>query len=394
MKLFGNGAAGNKALAELIRTGLIKIDECVMVNSTDKDVPEEFKETFINIGQGKGGCGKETQLAYELTLESLNGGDLGKAIEFLINDNDEEIGIITSSEGGTGCGSTPILAEYLDRELDLIVHAFIFTGFEDDPRGLANTVNLFKEISDRVVVHVIRNSTFLKEAKGSYTVAEQLANKELAKMYRIITGKTIKDSFQNMDDTDLFKTINYPGYSIVGSVDLDRTVNDEDGINADLKKYISNLHTFKGENQKVKMRGVILSLADAEIAIDRKFPLLTEAFGQPFDSFVHIQEVPEDEQNITFILSGMDMPQAEIKSIYSRYQNEMNKVKKGADSFFERRSELSTNTDDFDMMSTRGRRNTKRAGASFFDHHKKDQVVEKNDNKKVVEIPKAIMEKM
>lgn len=397
MKLLGNGAAGNKGLAELIRLGLVNIDECAMINSTDRDIPEDFKETFINIGQGRGGCGKERQLAYDLALESLQHGDLGKAIDILIDDEDEEVGIITSAEGGTGSGSTPIIVDYLYSELELNVHVFIFTGFEDDARGLANTIDLFKEISDKIVVHVIRNSTFLKEAKGSYTIAEQLANKELAEMYKIVTGKTIRTSFQNMDETDLYKTINCPGYSIIGSVSLDRTVIDEESINNEIKKYISNMHTFKGENQKCRMMGVILSISNTEIAIDRKFPILRETFGHPYDGFTHIQEVPEDEQNITFIISGMDMPQNEIKAIYNRYQNEFSKVKKGSDSFFERRSELNTNVDEFNMMTNRGRRGTKKKESSFFERNKSLSTVEKHSttkDKSIVSIPKDIMEKM
>lgn len=384
IKVIGTGAAGNKGVIDLIKAQLIGNDECILVNSTDRDVPEDFKEFLINIGDGRGGCGKEFSLGRELAEESLHSGDLGQALELLIDDNDESIIIVTSAEGGTGNGSTRALAEYCDQELELNTHIVIFTGFEDDARGLANTVELFKSINKNAIVHIIRNSTFLNDAKGSYVLAEQLANQEFCRLYESICGLKISPSFQNMDETDLYKTVNYPGYCVSMSINLGKTNVTQESIDEAIKTALSDLKTYRNDNGKCRMLGVILSIYDPTIPVNRRFEVIRDFFGNAHDGFVHLQYCNEDEeQNVTFIVSGMDMPQKDIQSIYDRYKKESSTIKRGADNFFEKKDTLKTDSDEFDfMVSRRNRRGSK----------KKEVEIPQKDSK-LMSIPKEVFEK-
>ena len=60
-KIVGCGAAGNKALANLLSIGYPS-ELCYFVNSTAVDIPKEYKNQSIIFGASHnrlGGCGKE-----------------------------------------------------------------------------------------------------------------------------------------------------------------------------------------------------------------------------------------------------------------------------------------------------------------------------------------------
>ena len=69
------------------------------------------------------------------------------------------------------------------------MHIIAFTGFEEDVRGLSNTVEFFKEIGPNIVVQTISNASYLAKAGNNRLKAEEMANEEMADRIEIITGK-------------------------------------------------------------------------------------------------------------------------------------------------------------------------------------------------------------
>ena len=72
--------------------------------------------------------------------------------------------------GGTGCGATPVVAKYFTA-LNIPVHVFAFIGFQDEVRGINNSLKFFKDLPDGVILHTIDNSKFLDFTKN-YSKAE------------------------------------------------------------------------------------------------------------------------------------------------------------------------------------------------------------------------------
>ena len=60
--LVGIGAAGNKAVKTAIERGTVKEEDTLMINSTSRDFPPEYKGTAITISPDNTGCGKEQQI--------------------------------------------------------------------------------------------------------------------------------------------------------------------------------------------------------------------------------------------------------------------------------------------------------------------------------------------
>ena len=116
------------------------------------------------------------------------------------------------------------------------IHICAFIGFEDDVRGLQNTVEFFKDISSlEADVMTIRNVTFNEAAGYNKFKAEELANQEFVKRMRILTGKDLIVSEQNIDDTDIMKVVSTAGYKTIEEIRFTENLMDQEQFNKLLK---------------------------------------------------------------------------------------------------------------------------------------------------------------
>ena len=200
-KIIGIGAAGNKAVIRLKEKYPDIAQDTVLINSTLKDIPEQYQEDMsIELDGGYRGCAKEREMAAKMMYQTI----YNKNYDYVDQDGECMTIIVTSSEGGTGSGASVVLAKYIHSVYKCPIHFFIFTGFEDDVRGLKNTVDLFKELSSDYVVESISNKKFLEEAGGNRLKAEELANDKFADNVNILLGGSIVQSSQNIEGFCLF----------------------------------------------------------------------------------------------------------------------------------------------------------------------------------------------
>ena len=197
-KVIGIGAAGNKAAIALFKKYPEIAKDMVLINSTLKDIPEEYHDRAIELDGEYRGCAKERTIANQMMVDTLKSGHF----EYEKDPKDCMTIIVTSSEGGTGSGASVLLANYLHKVHGTHIHFFVFTGFEDDVRGLKNTVDLFKEMDDSFTVEALSNKSFLEAAGNNRLRAEQLANEKFADNVNILLGGTINKSSQNIDESD------------------------------------------------------------------------------------------------------------------------------------------------------------------------------------------------
>ena len=346
-KIIGVGAAGNKAVVDAIIAGYPR-GMCLLLNSTFKDVPKGFEDISKIISQQYAGCGKESNIGYEIMEKALSSDVLD--LEEFFNASDAAVVVVSSTEGGTGCGGSTILGKYINQVFELPVHMFAFTGFEEDGRGLQNTIEYFQKLDDGLVVHTISNKKFLNGTTNKIR-AEKLANAEFVHRINILTGNIIKSSDQNIDDTDLYKLINQPGYSTIEFTTMDRPKNNEQ-FNKILSTMIDDSPSLSYD-PSAKRIGVIMCIHEkTKDAVDFSFKVLREKMGNPYEIFQHIQEIEEGESEfIAVIASGMNLPTDEVKAIHDRYMNESSKVNKNKDTFFNQINSLKGNNEDaiFDM---------------------------------------------
>lgn len=332
-KVIGVGAAGNKAAISMIENNVCDRTDVLLLNSTLRDIPEQYRELSVQYSNTRGGAGKERTIAKTLCLQSIQDGELD-CLDRLVTDEDDLVVLIASAEGGTGSGSLPILAKYYTQVLGKSVHCVIFTGFEEDSRGLQNTIELFQEIDDEYTVEVISNKKFLDKFNNKLK-AEKAANEELAKKIAILVGRDIIESEQNIDETDLFKASTTPGFMMIESAQLDRIKN-VNQFNQILSDMIDDTYSLDCTDRSIKRLAIILNVSErTQDVIDLQVEVIKNKLGIPYELFTHVQYDKTKEESISIIASGMNMPLEDIKDIYEKYKSQTENISTKKDGFFD-----------------------------------------------------------
>lgn len=346
--LIGIGAAGNKAVMTAINMGIISVEDTLIINSTSKDFPKEYEGNTIVLSGTNTGCGKERSVSKEYTRKAISEG------KFNIDNIGDYISVViaTSVEGGTGSGSAPIIAKLFNQVYLRNTHIIAFTGFEDDVRGLSNTVEFFKELDSNIMVQTISNKTYLAQAGNNKLRAEELANREMAERISVLTGQDFIEGSQNIDDTDILKLSNTHGYMTVEKKRFNKSLETREDFEKIIKNMIYNSASIKSEEPCAARLGVVLNINPAsEDAIDYTFTSLKNAYGNPFEFFTQVQWDGKQEY-IAYIASGMKMPINEIEAVYDRYKEQTEKINKNGDEFFSKISKFNALEEDnqFNMI--------------------------------------------
>ena len=337
IKAIGLGAAGNKAVIQLIEQNVLKQDEVLILNTTIQDVPDKYRTNCaIEFGSTKG-CGKERNLGKQYMLEALQEGKI--AIDTFVEGDEKFFILVTSTEGGTGSGSSIVLGEYLQETIKAPVHMVSFTGFEDDVRGLKNTMDWFKDLNDQFVVRTISNKKCLQFVNNNRRKAEEYANQIFVEQTKILIGQEIQPSDNNIDNMDFFKINATSGYMNVFKVSLDK-IDDIAQFNNAIKTAFMQSTSYDTDPPARRIGVIVNARPKILQVIDDSYGIITEKYGVPLELFRHVQE-SHDENYINIVAAGLQMPNDEIRSIYNKFQRSKENLNMKRDSFF-------SNTDKFD----------------------------------------------
>jgi cell division GTPase FtsZ len=356
-QVLGIGAGGNKATIELVNQGVINPQDVVLINSTMKDIPEEYREMAIEL-KGSNGCAKERKLAAKMVQDNIENGELQNLNDMLHPDNAFVI-IVTSAEGGTGSGGSSALAKYISEDLGFRVHVCILCGFEDDARGLKNTIDLFRELNgdDRIIIDTISNKKFLRECNNNKRKAEKNANSEFANRVRILLGQKLVDCEDNIDDMDLLKVTTTPGYMDIVHGEFDKVKNVEE-FNTEVKRIIDASKSYETEASCIRIAVIINRSEKIADNIGDAFDTIANVYGEAVEKFTHTQSVDGAPNYIDIIISGMKMPLDIMTEIYEDFKERLGKVDNSKDNFVDALSDLDTSLDAFDMEFSRTTKKT------------------------------------
>lgn len=336
-KLIGVGAGGNKAAICAVANNIMDIEDTLLINSTLKDIPHDYKGKCVKFSNAYGGAGKERKISYDLCMESLQDGtiDLESFLNIGQDDKQAELVIIaTSTEGGTGSGSAPLLGKYIKEVFGIAVHLFGFTGFEEDVRGIKNTVEFFQETENGFTVECIKLTKFLPLCNNNKIKAEEEADKEFCKKISVLMGLQLRDSDHNIDPTDLLKISTTEGFMIIESIIFTEKIKNREQFRKTVIDMIDESKSLDLDDPSQRKLAVILNIDKAATDYIDYHDILIERFGVCYEKFEHIQDEGDMPQFIAFISAGSMMPVKEVEDIYNRYVEMTKKVNKSKDDFF------------------------------------------------------------
>ena len=380
LKVIGAGAAGNKAAIALIKENGFNKDFVTLINSTPKDIPDEFKENAMIFGSKDrlGGCGKERTIGKELFVKDLRNGII--SLDNIADPDTHAVVIVSSTEGGSGSAATPIIAKYLKEVIGIPVIVVLFFGFNTDVRGMQNSIEICQDLQKDYGVIGISNAKFLDITNNNTLKAEQMANRQFCDIIDTISGRYLTPGSQNIDDTDLYKLVCTPGYMMVENSNISKVKN-VDQYNKIIQATIDNSTLVDCSIKGAKRIGIIYNISDQMTDnIDMSANVIKDTYGTPYEMFTHVQ--PSDKNNVIWIAAGMPLPIKELKNIYDNYLTATETVKKDKDSFFDEVAEMKGNKIDsmFNMLTSKPDKT--KAKASFFADFEEDIPVVKPKTKK------------
>lgn len=368
LKVIGAGAAGNKAAISLIGNGFNK-EDITLINSTAKDIPEEYTDNAIIFGakDGLGGCGKERDLGKRLFLKDLKNGFVN--LDNIADPDTSAVVIVSSTEGGSGSAATPIIAKYMKEVVNVPVIVALLFGFNTDVRGMQNSIEICQELQDSYGVIGISNAKCADATNGNILKAEQMANQKFVEIIDIISGRYLQPGSQNIDDTDLYKLLTTPGYMVVETNDISKIKN-QDQYNKIVQSTIDESILVECTQQGAKRIGVIYHAPDQIMNyVDMNSYVIKDTYGIPYEMFTHVQSTDKSASTVTWISTGMPMPIAQLQEIYDNYLEGSAAVNKNKDSFFDSVAEMKGNQIDsmFNMLNNEQKEgDTKAAKVNFF----------------------------
>ena len=352
-RLIGIGAAGNKAAITAVENLIIDIRHTMLINSTLKDISTEYKNKdgaiVRQFAGATGGCGKERSKAYQLGKFNLQKDTLGLE-DFLSIGTPEQaelVIVVSSTEGGTGSGSAPLIANYIRSVYGISVHVFAIAGFEEDVRGMKNTVEFFKEIYPTLAVECIKNSKFLSSNGNSRIKAEKAANVDFCQKISVLMGLQIRDSEHNIDPTDLLNLVEEEGYCFIETCIFKDRIKNTDQFRTELFNTLSNSKNLDIDTYGISKLGVIINIREDETDYIEYNDILEEKFGVPHVKYEHVQyESKTMPSFISVIATGMKMPAEEIEKTYNNYLESTAQVNKSKDNFFDTIKDAEFDSDD------------------------------------------------
>lgn len=360
--LIGTGAAGNKAAIKAIKMGVVPAEKVTLLNTTLKDIPQEYRSIAVNFADNTeedGGCAKERSLSKELLADSIK-HDIIDFTEY-IDEDDNFVCIVTSTGGGTGAGSAPILARYYN-EIGMPVVLFAFTGFEDDLKEKTNTVDFFNELISDYSIHVIANKKFELKSRQA---CEESANQQFAKCLEVLLGNKLVESEQNIDNNDLFKISTTPGYTIVEYTEVNERIKNVEQFDSILIDMIDGTPALEPPiNNQMERMALIMNLNDKSMEfVDNTAREVRERLGICKEEFIH-RQYDGGQEFIAVICAGMNMPIDELKSLNERALKEAEEAKKNKESFFD--TKLESVSEGSSWRPKKAKINKNKVGRDFF----------------------------
>jgi len=218
IKVIGAGGAGNNTITRLMQVGITGA-ETIAVNTDAQDLLYTDADMKILIGKeltGGLGAGADPKIGEEAAKESRD------EIKKVLQDTDM-LFITCGLGGGTGTGSTPVIAD-IAKKLGILTVAVVTLPFSMEGKvRMKNAVQGLEKLSETVdTLIVIQNDKLLEVVPDvSIATAFRVADEILVNAVKGITELVTKPGLVNRDFADVRAIMKDGGLAMIGMGDSD-----------------------------------------------------------------------------------------------------------------------------------------------------------------------------
>lgn len=306
--VLGIGNAGNQVATLALSHGI----PCVAINTSENDlamVPDGVKKFLIGDSRGAGKDRSEAKGFLKGDIMKILKND---ELKSFILDQDF-VFIVSSTGGGTGSGTAPILYETLNQmftDTNFILVGILPT-LNEALSAQTNTIEYLKELYDSITnctYMIYDNEKF--EKMPSYRMME-VVNKAIVDDMMVMRGDyNYPTKYDSIDQNDMTRLLTTPGRIAIASIygckekDFDDTTMEE----AVVEDFKHNAHAELQRDKRRPNMGLITNLNERlNENFDTHIPTVRAFLGEPIHDFRHIV-VNSDrslDNNIFVIATGL-----------------------------------------------------------------------------------------
>lgn len=320
--IIGIGNAGNQ-VAALAKEKLVM--DAIAINSSEKDL-QTLPDSVIKIliGDSKG-AGKDRLEAKKFLKDKIIGLLKSEQIGMFMN-NKEIVFIVSSTGGGTGSGTAPILSEILRQtfpDVNVILVGILPT-LTEALSTQANTLEYLEELYS-----LSTNPTYMlydndRCSKLPSHMMMSKINETIVNDIDILRGTyQIPTKFASIDEKDMSRITGTSGRMVIAAVrDIKEKTLDEKTIDELLiSEFKSNTHAEMQRDKRIHRIGIISNLSERiNESFDSSLPQLQDFIGAPVEEFEHISINTDTHlpNNVFVIASGLSKINDRIRKIKDR----------------------------------------------------------------------------
>lgn len=334
--IIGLGNTGNQVASVAQKELKIPV---LAINSSEKDletIPNDIPKKLISSAKGgTKGAGKDRKLAKTYLKDSimkfLTEEDVQNFIKPL-----EVVFIISSTGGGTGSGTAPLMANIIQKAF--VDTKVILVGvLPVNNEALSAHVNTLEYLNE--LYSILEDQTYMLYDNDrfsdlpSWQMMEKV-NSEIVRDINVIRCTyNYTTKFDSIDEQDMLRLVSFPGRITVARLenitekDCD-TKSIEDMLISTIK---TNAHVESQRDKKLAASGIIINLAESIFqSFDNHIPKVREFVGDPIHDFNHISINPDRSisNNVFLIMSGLTPINDKIHKISDRVNEIENNQKK------------------------------------------------------------------
>jgi cell division GTPase FtsZ len=328
--VLGLGNAGNQ-VADL--SAAIADFDGIAINSSKEDLSNVKYIAKLEIGDNKG-AGKNRKEACAFIKEKIEEILSTEEISGWITDKDI-VFVISSIDGGTGSGSTPLTLAVLTTKFPKtkFILVPIYPDMHQSLVAMENSIAFLKEVNMHVPNAVIMSFDNNKFSDKSSDVMITTVNNAIVEAMKVLRmDYNSSTPFSSIDEKDLDRIVSMPGELFIAQFN---NFTDADLDNETIEDHLIKI--IKGDSAQVNIErdkivrtfAVISNLnEDMRSKFNDRLEKVKDIVGSDALGFSHYYVNPEDGVNrVIVIMSGLSTPDTRIKEILSR-KEELEKATK------------------------------------------------------------------